>query len=227
MKKIIGLALGLLLLFACGPVFRTVVRMGPVACEDGSFISLDGNSITSVKDGVKISARFLDLNDLKKLGEPGERNPYAGNEKTFFTVFEVVIENGTDDKISMDPSKCAVLDGLGNQYNAFTAEYFKDLYPSTTVQYLSRLPASEQYQTSLIYTDDYYRRKTVDQTILKQQDIYAGVKQKGVLVFEQVGREVPGITLIIPGVSIWKNGVELKRLDFRFKFIQEVKIERE
>ncbi len=195
--------------------------MPPLVSEEGYVVDAKEASISSVRDSIKVSARFVGQEELLKLTEADWQNPFASNSKTLHTVFEVTVENGGQEKVAVDPFRCVLLDGLGRQYGALTDAYFKDLYPLSAAVTLrmSRLP-EEYYRT-----DDYYKRLAADRALFKPMEVFPGVKQKGFVVFESVGREAPVITLIFPGIAQNKDTGELKKKDLKFKFEQKVSIE--
>ena len=199
--------------------------MPPLLLKEGSFVDTKEASVYSVKDTVKVTARFVGNQELLKLTDSDWQNPFASRSKSLYTVFELIVENSGQDKISVDPNKCVLLDGLGHQYGALPDSFFKDLYPLTTAATIRKSQLTEEYQAVYSYTDDYYRRNAADKSIFKPMDLFPGVKQKGFVVFESVGREAPVITLIFPGVITYKENIEMKKMDFKFKFEQKVTIE--
>ncbi|MFH1825288.1 MAG: hypothetical protein ABH873_08730 [Candidatus Firestonebacteria bacterium] len=211
MKKMVSVPILILMIGGCAPAYKIIVKMNPVT-----------DSEENIKDNVKITAVYQDRDNLEKIIPYINRNPYLSENKVLFTVFEIVVENNRDDKIEIDTSKCVLLDGLGNQYNAFSLTYFESLYPATTTQYYTYSPAFNEYSPNVAYTDDYYKKNMAGKTLFKNGDMFSKVVSKGFLVFESVGRESSNITLIIPCVKIFKDNQEIEKIDFKFKFSQEV-----
>jgi len=224
-KKIIFLPI-LILIIGCAPTYKVVVKMIPIIHNEENVISTKENTISISKDDVKVTVVYQDRDSLEKITPFINRNPYLTENKILFTVFEVTIENNRDDKIEIDTSKCVLLDGLGNQYNALSLAYFESLYPATTTQYYSYSPVFNEYSPNVVYTDDYYKRNITGKTLFKGGDIFPNVISKGFLVFEPIGRESSNITLIIPYVRLFKDNQEIKKIDFKFKFSQETSVER-
>ena len=216
-----------IILLGCGPSIRTVVKMQPIAEYDDYYVSEKDQSITLTKEDIKMTIVYQDADKLETHSKSISTNPYMTENKVLFSVFLLTIDNKRDDKITWEPGKCVILDGIGNQFNAFTVDSFKNMYPSTSAQYYTYSPIFDQYTPQTAYTEDYYKRKTAEETMIKGADVYSGVKSKGLLVFEKVSREASEITLIIPAVTMYKDNQPIKKIDFKFKFSQEVKLIRQ
>ncbi|MEK6647464.1 MAG: hypothetical protein AABY84_12410 [Candidatus Firestonebacteria bacterium] len=214
-------------LFACGPSIKTIVKMRPIAEYDDYSVSEKDQAITLTKEDIKMTLIYQDADKLESYSKSISINPYMTENKVLFTVFLLTIENKRDDRIIWEPGKCVILDGIGNQFNGFTIDSFKNMYPSTSAQYYTYSPIFDEYTPRTAYTEEYYKRKTAEETMIKGGDVYSAVKSKGLLVFEKVSREASQISLIIPAVVLYKDNQIVNKIDFKFKFSQEVRLIRQ
>ena len=226
-KNIFSCIVLALVLAGCGAAYKIIVKMQPVSSNEEYVIDSKTGAITVNKENVRIMVAFMNREELEKVTPFISRNPYLSDNKVFFTVFDVLIENNNEDKISMDTAKCVLLDGLGSQFSPLSLEYFKDLYPATVSQTTSYSAVLNEYSQNISYTEDYYKRLVAERTLIKSGDIYQNVRQRGMIVFEQVRRESAEVSLIIPSITVYKAGSEIKKMDLRFKFTQEVKVDKQ
>jgi len=217
----------LAVVLGCAPTVQTFVHMDPVVGYDNYQADRPNEALTLTKNDIKITVGYLNRNKVEGLTSNTESNPFLSENKTFFTIFQVKIENNRTSKIFFKPEECVVLDGLGNQLNARTAETFRNLYPATTRQYYTYSYVFDEYQTNTGYTDDYYKRRIAEEQIIKGGMVYPNVKQEGLLVFDHLSSQASKITLIIPGVVLYDDNNEVtKKVDFSYVFIQEVRLVR-
>lgn len=223
--RVLFLLIGLLLLIAgCGPSIKTIIKMQPILGYDAYKLNEADSSVNLAKEDVKIIVAFQDREKLEGMSRTTSTNPFLNEHKVFFTVFLLTIENNRKDKISFDPAKCVILDGLGNQFNGLTVETFRGLYPTTYTQYYTYSYVFDEYSPNLAYTDDYYKRRIVEEKLIRGGDVYPGVKRSGFLVFEKLNREATNIILLIPAVTLYRDNEEISKVDFKFQFLQEVRI---
>ncbi|OGF44475.1 MAG: hypothetical protein A2231_10625 [Candidatus Firestonebacteria bacterium RIFOXYA2_FULL_40_8] len=210
----------------CGPFYRTIITMEPVNTGDYSITSAEG-SCSVEKAGVKITLVFENRKKLEEAAEFISWNPYLNEQKFFFTVFKFTVENTRQDKIFIDTGRTVLLDGLGGQSNALTLDYFKTLYPVTTMVQPKNYPRNEMlYDKTVIYTEDYYRYNRVEKTLFVNGELYPGVKREGYIVFDQVKQEAGSITVNLPGITLNTNGSAAgEKLDeLKFKFLHKIEV---
>ena len=208
----------------CGPFYRTIITMDPV--KTGNYDVDTAPGVCSLeKAGVKIVLSFASRKELEEVSEYINWNPYVSEQKYFFSVFKLSIENTRQDKIYIDTGKTVLLDGLGGQENALTLEYFKALYPVTTMVQPKNYARNDLlYDKTVIYTEDYYKYNRVEKTLFINGELYPGVKREGYIVFERVKQEAGNITVNLPGITLNTNGTpEGTKLDeLKFKFLHKV-----
>ena len=215
----------LLFLAGCGPFYRTVVVMAPVGT--GEYEIDSGTGICKIeKAGVKFTLSFQKRKELEAISPYPAWNPYLNEQKIFYSVFKLVVENTRQDKISVDMSKAVLLDGLGNQESALMTEYFKGIYPESTKVQQQRGLRGFDYSEIVIYTEDYYRYNAAERTIFKAREVFPEVKMEGYLVFNIVRREAGSVTVVLPGVKLLgaKCEEEGKTEELRFKFVHSVSV---
>lgn len=223
----------LFVLVGCGPSIKTIIKMQPITGYDAEGIAdaykLNESdlSVSLEKENVKITVAFQNRDKLEGLSKTLSTNPFVNENKMFFTVFLITIENNRKDKIYFDPLKCVILDGLGNQFNGLSSETFRSLYPTTSTQYYTYSYVFDEYTPNTTYTDDYYKRISAEGKLIKAGDIYSGVKKTGLLVFEKISREATNITFLIPAITLYDGNTEISKIDFKFQFLQEVRMIRE
>ena len=212
----------LLLLAGCGPFYRTVVVLVPAGNGDYEIDSELG-ACKIEKAGVKVALSFPKRKDLETAAAYPEWNPYLNREKIFYTVFKLKVENARQEKISIDIAKAVLLDGLGGQENALTSEYFKNVYPAST---LVQPRGFRGFEPEVVYTEDHYRYNAVEKTIFKNRELYPGVKMEGYLVFNTARREAGNLTVVVPGIKLLdgKNNEAGNTGDIRFRFTQNVSV---
>ena len=213
------------LLFGCGPFYRTIVTMSPV--NNGDYMVDSGAGICNVeKAGVKVTLFFEKRKELETVAQYVDWNPYLNEQKIFYTVFKVIIENTRQEKILADMARAVLLDGLSGQENALTLDYFKNVYPVSTKLQQQRGLRGMEYSGVVVYTDDYYRYNTIEHTIFKNGEIHPGVKMEGYLVFNTVRQEAGNITVVLPGIKLLDaKNTELENTgDMRFKFTHSVSV---
>ena len=217
----------LILISGCGPSIKTIIKMQPILGYDAYKLDESDSSVSLTKDDVKVTVAFQDRNKLEGMSKSISTNPFLSENKIFFTIFSLTIENNRKDKISFDPVKCVILDGLSGQFNGLTVETLRSLYPSTYTQYYTYSYVFDEYSPNLAYTDDYYKRRVAEEKMIKGGEVYPGVKRNGLLVFDRISREATNITLLIPAVTLYKGNEETAKIDFKFQFLQEVRIIRD
>lgn len=213
------------LFFGCGPFYRTVVMMTPVNTGDYT-VDPDLGVCETEKAGVKVTLSFEKRKELETAAQYFDWNPYLSEQKVFYSVFKLKIENTRQEKILADMSKAVLLDGLAGQENALTLDYFKSVYPVSTKIQQQRGIRRNEYPEIIVYTEDYYRYLAVERTIFKNQEIHPGVKMEGYVVFNQVRQEAGNITVVLPGIKLLNaKNTELDNTgDLRFKFTHSVSV---
>jgi hypothetical protein len=200
--------------------------MNPEGGTGGQTASKDG-TIEIENNGVRVSLVYVERDMLAKAAPFLSRNPFMNENKVFFTVFEMTIENLRNEKISIDVSKIKMTDGLGNQYDTLMHEYFKGVYPDSVSQSYSYSPVFNEYQPSNHYSDDYHKNHIAGKLLLKSGDIFEHIKQKGYIVFDLARRETKQITVIVPEIIYFKDNKEIDRAGLRFKFSQEISVKKQ
>lgn len=232
MKRILPLILFLFSL-SCAPTMRTISEMNPIGDGPDSIVDSEKQSISQTIEGVTITVSSYGWSRLRKITRDLSINPfiYQGGllrreAVQIATVFHVLIENKRSDKIGIYPSKAVLLDGLGNQFGALTEEVFRRLYP-TTYRYVYDYDPFLPYPIfgyKMAYTEDFYKRLAAERVLMKDGTIFPGVRQAGLIAFEPVSREAKEVTLIIPDVILYKDNDVLKRIDFKFRFRQTIRV---
>jgi len=223
--RMILLFLFLLIIFSCSTGPDIIRRMIPVIDNK---MDLKSNISTAEKDGVRVTVEYLDKKKLLKIAR--ENNPYVDDTGAILTAFKIVVENKRDAKISFEPEKSVLLDGIGNQFNALTYDTFRELYPSTVYQQYEYSFIFNRYYVESYPSDDYYKRKKAAKSLFKGGVIYPNVKVEGILPFQRVSEYARNITLILPDIILYNsttdtnNGVfkEQKRIEFKFEFVQKI-----
>ncbi|OGF47968.1 MAG: hypothetical protein A2452_04750 [Candidatus Firestonebacteria bacterium RIFOXYC2_FULL_39_67] len=210
----------------CGTFYRTIITMEPVNTGDYTITSNEG-ICSFLKEGIKVSLVFETRKKLEEVSEYINWNPYVSEQKYFFSVFKLTVENTRQDKIFIDTGKTVLLDSLGGQSNSLSLDYFKSLYPvATMVQAKNTSRGDLFYDKTVIYTEDYYRYNRVEKTLFINGEIYPGVKREGYIVFDQVKQEAGNIIVNLPGITLNSNGSAegLKLEEIKFKFLHKVEI---
>ncbi len=235
LKKFLLLVSLCLLLGSCASVKRAVVTLAPVFAGEQVSSGSSGLSATEKKEAVKVSARYVPFEELKKSGINGF-NPYASETKQFFSVFELTVENGGSGPVSFDPYKCVLLDGNAGQHKAISETDFKEIFKvmgptlSEKAGEPHRQVTEEErgrdadinraiaglYGYQMYYPDDRFKKDVVAKTLFKPCSLASGETKRGWAVFEQARIEAPYVSLLVP---------EVGTLDFKFKFEQSVSIE--
>jgi len=226
LPRLTGLVFLLAFLAGCGPLYRTLVVIEPVKTGDYS-VTLPEGLCTVEKAGVKLSLAFEPREKLEQAADFTNWNPYLNEQKYFFSVFKLTVENTGQEKIFVDTQKTVLLDGLGGQLNALGLDYFKSLYPvATVVQPRNTLRGDYFYDRTVIYTEDYYKYLIVDKTLFKNGELYPGVKREGYIVFERIRQEAGNITVNLPGITLNTNGsAEGRKMEeLKFKFSHQVSV---
>ncbi len=214
-------SLSLLLLMGCGAGMKTLIRLRPLQ-ENDATIKPNPYAVTREKDGVKITVTFYDRARLEGLAESIANNPFLSDLKTLCTVFHVEIENQRPGKILVDPQKCVILDGVGNQLNGLSVGDFERWYPSTSTSSLSYSYVFNEYTPTVVYTPDFYKRKIAREMLLKGGELYPGVKQTGLVAFEPVKPDAMKVTLVLPIITEMKGHEVVSQAEFTFQFAQEI-----
>src|SRR3989339_598413 len=116
----------------CGTFYRTIITMEPVNTGDYTITSNEG-ICSFLKEGIKVSLVFETRKKLEEVSEYINWNPYVSEQKYFFSVFKLTVENTRQDKIFIDTGKTVLLDSLGGLSNSLSLDYFKSLYPVATM----------------------------------------------------------------------------------------------
>ena len=232
MRFILFLSIPLLFL-SCAPTMRTISEMDPLGDGPEAVVDQEKQSISQTMEGITITVSSYGWGRLRKVTRDLSINPfiYQGGllkreAVQIATVFHVLVENKREDKIEIHPSKAVILDGLGNQLGALTEETFRRLYP-TTYRYVYDYDPFSPYPVfgyRVTYTEDFYKRLAAARVLLKDETIFPGVRRAGLLAFEPVSREAKEITLIIPDLVLYKDNEPLKRIDFKFRFKQRIRV---
>lgn len=223
MKKIL-LYFCFFFIWGCASKPEIIRELTPVPDKD---IQINQKEMTHEKENVKVSVKFLDTMELRKIAE--ENNPYLEGDMPLLSAFKVIIENNRATKINFKLENAVLLDGQGNQFNALTYESFKNLYPSTLYQKYEYSFIFDRYYTETQYTEDYHKRKKVAKTLFKGGKIFPGVKVQGLIPFERVSERAKNITLILSDIELYESPktndeqdkIE-KVLEFKFSFIQKI-----
>jgi len=227
MKKLIIIYLILILFIGCSSGPKIIREMVPIA---GMSSKIDSNRITEEKEGVRITVEYLNRDKLQKIAK--ENNPYTDSSGfPILTTFKITIENTRDSKIKFEPENAILLDGLGNQFNALTYEAFKELYPTSVYQRYEYSFIFNRYYIDTYWTDDYKKRSKAVKSLFKGGYIYSGVKVEGIVPFQQLSEYSREVTLILPDIILYEKAggdedlKEMKRIEFSFKFRQEIRRE--
>jgi hypothetical protein len=215
LKAFSFLILMLLIFTGCGPYYRTVISMEPV--KTGAYAVNSAEMACSVeKEGVKITLVFEKRKNLEAVSQQSSWNPYLNEQKLFFYVFKFTVENDGQNKIFIDTGKTVLLDGLGGQLNALSLDYFRALYPVTTIlEQNTRFRGDAYFDKTVIYTDDYYRLNEAEKTLFVNGELYPGVKREGYIVFEQVKQGAGKITVHLSGITL-KEGAKPEEISFEY-----------
>ena len=160
-----SLLLGMLVFLGCGPKARIDIYMEPIASDDEYTLERETGTISVEKEGVRISVRALDVQDLLALAEDTDWNPYIkvnawGKVTPLFTVFEIQVENQRESRVHVG-STALLIDANGAQYASLPYDFFKDMYDTRTYErtevyhsYYDRYP----YYADLYYPYRYWWR---------------------------------------------------------------------
>ncbi len=209
--------------------------MAPASAGEQVASGTNGLTAEEKKETVKVSARYVTFEELKKSGINGF-NPYVSETKQFFSVFELTVENGGLEKINFDPNKCLLLDGTAEQHKAISEEGFKEIFkamgpalpekagephPQVTKEERGQLAETNRaiaglYGYQMYYPDDHFKKDVVAKTLFKAGSIASKETKRGWVAFEQARIEAPYVGLVVP---------EAGTQDYKFKFEQSVSIE--
>jgi len=193
-----------------------MIRLRPIL-EGDAVIQGQTQAVSREKEGIRVTAEFYNQAKLETVTDVIAHNPFVNEWRVVCTVFELQVENKREGKITVDPSKCVILDGLGHQLNALTVGDFERWYPTTSTHSLTYSYVFNEYTPTVVYTPDYYRRKVVQEKLLKGGELYPGVKTTGLIAFEIINAEASQVTVIVPVVT--EDG---RRVEFTFPFAHEI-----
>lgn len=181
------------------------------------------NRSTVSKDNVEISLQYLDKRDLYYLAKHN-KNPYTSEGVApVLTVFKIVVKNKRADKIKINKDLIVLLDDQGHQYNALNLESFKQMFPST---YERSMDYNFLFGQTVIepkqYSSDYYKKEEVKKSLFQGGYIYKKIEVTGILSFSRLTEMTKLLTIIIPDVELYKDKKIIKKIDFKFKFVQTV-----
>lgn len=181
------------------------------------------NQSTLSKDNVEISLQYLNKRNLYYLAKHN-KNPYTGEGvDPVLTVFKIVVNNKRADKIKINKDLIVLLDDQGHQYNALNLESFRLMFPST---YERSMDYNFLFGQTVIepkqYSSDYYKKEEVKKNLFQGGYIYKKIEVTGILSFSRLTEMTKHLTIIIPDVELYKDKKIIKKIDFKFKFVQTV-----
>jgi len=175
------------------------------------------------KDNVDISLQYLDKKDLYYLAKRN-KNPYTSEGiAPILTVFKIVVHNKRPDKIKINKDLIVLLDDQGHQYNALNFESFKQMFPSTYEKSLDyNFLFAQNFVEPKHYSSDYYKKEEVKKNLFQGGYIYKKIEVTGLVSFVRLTEMTKLLTIIIPDVELYKNNKIIKKIDFKFTFVQTV-----
>lgn len=230
MKKLIYIIILLCFIAGCGPLIVNIVKMRPIKINSEYDINNVDDTVTFGQKDVQVSLTYQNIKRLKGYGENPSINPFCTENKELYTVYSIIIKNNRKEKIYFDPYKCVILDGMGNQLNSLSLDYIEKMYPNTsTAPTYSYSYFYNEYVPTYSNAADYYKRRIAVKNMIKPGDIYPGVKSEGLLVFEKVKQEAveSPLILVIPDIVLYDNDKETEKINFKFSFLQEIRVIKE
>jgi len=175
------------------------------------------------KDNVDISLQYLDKKDLYYLAKRN-RNPYTSDgTRPLLTVFKIVVHNRRSDKIKINKDLIVLLDDQGHQYNALNFESFRQMFPSTYERSMDyNFLFAQNFVEPKRYSSDYYKKEEVKKNLFQGGYIYKKIEVTGLISFVRLTEMTKQLTIIIPDVELYEDKKIIKKIDFKFTFVQTV-----
>jgi len=235
------------LLIGCGVRPQVDFYVNPVMADEGQQIDAETGLVTAEEAGISITVSALNTVDLLSITSDAHLNPYIyvsdwGTARPRYAVFDVTIKNDRESEVRIEPSSAVLMDDTGEQYDAIPYRAFKERYGAYPryERYTSprnyyrpyyrygraRPPWYYHYDYSW-YQRPYYARRVYDPgyikgailkgTMLRAVKLYPGGKRHGLMVFPLLPPDTDSLKLIIPGITIYREG-KGKKVKFRFNF---------
>lgn len=228
------------LLIGCGVRPQVDFYVNPVMGDEDQQIDEESGLVTAEEAGISITVSALDTVDLLSITSDAHLNPYIyvndwGTARPRYVVFDVTIKNNRESEIRIEPSSAVLMDDTGEQYGAIPYRAFKErygTYPGRISPGYSYRPyygygrARYRYDYSW-YQRPYYARRVYDPgyikgeilkgTMLRAVRLYPDGKRHGLMVFPLLPPDTGSLKLIIPGITIYREG-KGKKVKFRFNF---------
>jgi len=144
---------------------------------------------------------------------------FDDNAEARFTIFDVQIENTRSEKIRLNPFACAIVTDAKEQVPALT----KDDLKTELDHYWARFSLTPFALNSTAFSREYFDRhiQTFQRMVMSSTTVYPGAKVRGLVFFPRLDRGVKSFTFILPDVSMTRENVLLRSVDFEIDFLKE------